>query len=393
MVPRILITRLSASCTHHRSIQFQLGSLLQHKHNAFLFRFNTFTSGGDSRKGDTFTVLYLFNSCGLSLELARKVSKSVNLKTPDGPNAVINTLKNYGFSETQVAKLVEKNPRVLTAKVEKTLLPKLKFFHSIGVSNTDVPKIVNECPSILRRSLGKCLLPRYEIIRSIVRDDLEVVRILRKSPVGFIMCDLKKCLIPNIKVLRQSGVPQGSISLLMVNFPSATLVKHSRFVKVVERIKKLGFDPTRTSFVMGVQVLLTMRKAAWESRFEIYKRWDWNREIVLQAFLKYPNFIKLTEETITKKMTFLVKDMGLPSLEIAAYPPVLVYNLEKRIIPRFSIIKILKSKGLVRRSLSFGYYMGIKENVFLKKYVDSFKEHLPLLPDVYKGLIHRDDLM
>jgi len=49
--------------------------------------------------------------------------------------------------------------------------------------------------------------------------------------------------------------------------------------------------------------------------------------------------------------------------------------------------------SLLRNSLSFGYYMGITEKVFLKKYVISFKEHLPLLPDVYKGLIHRDDVM
>ncbi|KAK7333630.1 hypothetical protein VNO80_30406 [Phaseolus coccineus] len=393
MVPRVLITTLFASFTHHRSTQFQLGSLLQYKHNAFLFMFNTFTSSGNSHKGDTFTVSYLVNSCGLSLELARELSKRVNLKTPDGPNAVLDTLKDYGFSKTQVAELVEKNPRLLAAKVKTTLLPKLKFFHSIGASNTVIHKIALENPLILLRSLGNCIVPRYEIIRRIVRDDGEVVRVLRNAPLGFTYCDLLNDLVPNIEILRKSGVPQGSISLLMVNFPSAAMGKHSRFVEVVKRIKKIGFDHKKTNFVMAIQVLLTMREGAWESKFKIYERWGWNWEMALQAFVKFPNFMKLSEETITKKMTFLVKDMGLPSLDIAAYPPILAYNLENRIIPRLSVIKILKSKGLLKSNLTFGSYMGMTEEIFLKKFVIGFQEDLPLLPDVYKGLIHHDDVM
>ncbi|XP_068494771.1 transcription termination factor MTERF2, chloroplastic-like [Phaseolus vulgaris] len=393
MVPRVLITTLFASFTHYRSTQFPLGSLLQYKHNAFLFMFNTFTSSGNSLKGDTFTVSYLVNSCGLSLELARELAKRVNLKTPDGPNAVLDTLKDYGFSKTQVAKLVEKNPRLLAAKLETTLLPKLKFFHSIGASNTVIHKIALENPLILLRSLENCIVPRYQIIRRIVRDDGEVVRVLRNAPLGFTYCDLWNDLVPNIEILRQSGVPQGSISLLMVNFPSAAMGKHSRFVEVFERIKKIGFDHKKTNFVMAIQVLLTMREGAWESKFKIYERWGWNWEMALQAFVKFPNFMKLSEETVTKKMTFLVKDMGLPSLDIAAYPPILAYNLENRIIPRLTVIKILKSKGLLKSSLSFGSYMGMTEEIFLKKFVIGFQEDLPLLPDVYKGLIHHDDVL
>ncbi|ESW18336.1 hypothetical protein PHAVU_006G032400, partial [Phaseolus vulgaris] len=304
---------------------------------------------------------------------SEELAKRVNLKTPDGPNAVLDTLKDYGFSKTQVAKLVEKNPRLLAAKLETTLLPKLKFFHSIGASNTVIHKIALENPLILLRSLENCIVPRYQIIRRIVRDDGEVVRVLRNAPLGFTYCDLWNDLVPNIEILRQSGVPQGSISLLMVNFPSAAMGKHSRFVEVFERIKKIGFDHKKTNFVMAIQVLLTMREGAWESKFKIYERWGWNWEMALQAFVKFPNFMKLSEETVTKKMTFLVKDMGLPSLDIAAYPPILAYNLENRIIPRLTVIKILKSKGLLKSSLSFGSYMGMTEEIFLKKFVIVFE--------------------
>ncbi|CAJ1964382.1 unnamed protein product [Sphenostylis stenocarpa] len=384
MVPPLLITKLFVPFTNY---------LLQHKHNAFLFMFNTFTSGRNSHNGDTFAVSYLINLCGLSLELARQLSKRVNLKTPDGPNAVIDTLKNYGFSKTQVAKLVEKNPKVLTLQVKKTLLPKLKFLHSIGVSNTLMPKITLANPFILRRSLGKCLVPRYEIIRRIVSDDWKVVKVLNKAPYCLTYCDLRNNLVPNIKFLRQSGVPQGSIPLMMSNFPSAAMGKHSKFLEVVKRVEKFGFDPKKTAFVTAIQVLIMMRKEVWESRFESYAMWGWNREMVRQAFLKFPSFMNMTEETATKKMTFLVKDMGLSSVDIAVYPHLISYSLEKRIIPRLSVIKILKSKGLIKSNFSFGSYMGITEEIFLKKFVIRFQEDLPLLLDVYKGMIQHEDVM
>ncbi|KAG4377408.1 hypothetical protein AAZX31_18G102400 [Glycine max] len=393
MLPHFLITRLTSSFTHYKSTQIPLGSLLQHRHYVFLFSFNSFTSGRDNHKGVTFTVSYLINSCGLSPELAYKLSNGVSLKTPNGPNAVLDTLKDYGFSKTEVAKLVEKHPRVLVANAEKTLLPKLQFFHSIGVSNTDMSKMIIKNPLILRRSLAKFLVPLCRMIRRVVHDDLEVVKVLRKSPFAFTYADMVNGLVPNIEVLRQSGVPQGSISLLMVHFPSVAYGKHSRFVEAVKRVKKFGFDPLKTAFVMAIQVLYNMRKLALELRFEIYERWGWNREMALQAFVKYPNFIKLSDEMVTKKMNFLVKDMGLSPEYIAAYPTVLGYNLEKRIVPRLSVIKILKSKGLVKNNLQSSSFLCITEEIFLKKFVINFQEDLPLLPDVYKGLIHHENVI
>nr|KYP46718.1 hypothetical protein KK1_031683 [Cajanus cajan] len=285
MVPNFLIARLIASSlTRYKSTHFLLGShsLLQHKHNASLFLFNSYTSGAIHPKGDTFTVSYLVNSCGVSPTLAKELSKRVNLKTPDGPNAVIDLLSNYGFSKTQIAKLVEKHPLVLVAKAENTLLPKLKFLRSIGVSNTDLPKI------LLRNHV-----------------------------------------------------------ILML----------------------------------------------WESKFEIYERWGWNCETVLRAFRKFPNFMKLSEENFTKKMSFLVKDMGWPSEDIAEYPLVVAYNLEKRIIPRFSVIKILKSKGLLENNVHFSGIICITDEDFLEKFVDNFKKDLPLLPDVYNSLINEQNVI
>ncbi|TKY46740.1 Mitochodrial transcription termination factor-related [Spatholobus suberectus] len=397
MVPNfLLIARLTASSssfTRYKSTRFQLGSHspLQHKHNASLFNFNSFTSARNHHKGDTFTVSYLVNSCGVSPTLASTLSNRLNLKNPDGPDAVIDLLNNYGFDKTQVAKLVEKHPSVLAANAENTLLPKLKFLRSIGVSNTDMPKILLRNHVLLMCSLENCLIPRYEILRGIVHDDQKVVRIFKNAAFSITYGDVMNHLVPNIKFLRQSSVPQASISVLMTHFPSTAYLKHYKFVEAVNTAKGIGFDPLKITFIKAVIVLLTTRKTMRDSKFEVYERWGWNHDMALRAFRKFPDFMMLSKEAYAKKMSFLVKDMGLPPQDIAEYPLVLSYSLEKRIIPRFSVIKILQSKGLLKNDLHFGSFMCITEENFLKKFVTNFLDDLPLLSDVYKGLINHQN--
>ncbi|XP_020235686.1 transcription termination factor MTERF2, chloroplastic [Cajanus cajan] len=392
MVPNFLIARLIASSlTRYKSTHFLLGShsLLQHKHNASLFLFNSYTSGAIHPKGDTFTVSYLVNSCGVSPTLAKELSKRVNLKTPDGPNAVIDLLSNYGFSKTQIAKLVEKHPLVLVAKAENTLLPKLKFLRSIGVSNTDLPKILLRNHVILMCSLENFLIPRYEILRGIVQDDQKVVRILKSAAYNITYADVLKTLVPNINVLRQSSVPQASISLLMVYFSNTAHMKHSKFLEALKTARGIGFDPSKTNLIHALVVLLNTNKTMQDSKFKVYERWGWNHKLALQAFRKFPVFMMLSKETYSKKMSFLVNDMGLPSEDIAEYAQVLAYSLEKRIIPRFSVIKILQSKGLLKKDLHFSTFMCMNEQNFLMKFMINFQNDLPLLSDVYNGLINQ----
>ncbi|KAG4921033.1 hypothetical protein JHK82_049971 [Glycine max] len=367
----LLIARLTASSsfTRYKSTHIPLGSLLQLKHTASIFFFNSFTSASSSD------------------------SESDGNRHKDGPDAVIDMLSNYGFDKIQVAKLAKKQPLVLLEDAENTLLPKLEFFRSIGVSNTDMPKILIANRDILFRSLEKCLIPRYQILKSVVCDDGEAVTALINAPFDFTNGDMMNHLVPNIKVQRQSNVPPASISLLMVHFTGVAYMKHSKFVEAVNKAREIGCDPSKMVFMHAVRLLLTTSKTLWDSKFEVYERWGWNHEMALRAFVKSPNFMMLSEETYTKKMTFLVKDMGLPSEDIAHYPQVLTYSFEKRIIPRFSVIKILCSKGLLKKDLHFSSFMCLTEENFLKKFVIKFQDDLPLLSDVYKGLFNHQNVV
>jgi len=356
-------------------------------HNAIFF-FNSRTlsvSNTNHHKGGTFNAFSILNSCGLSSEKALELSKRLELKNPNGANAVIDLLRNYGFSESQICGLVKKLPSVLFSNPDKILLPKLKFFCSIGFSATDLPRFLVLKPTFLKSSLEKTILPCYGVIRSLVRCDKEVVSTFKHGLWHFNSRNVVKNSVPNIEALRQLGLPQGSISLLVANFPSVTFMKHERFVEAVEKVREMGFDPLKTNFVMALKAFADMSEASWKSKLEALEKCGWSSDIFLLAFKKHPQFMVSSESKIFKIMSFLTKDVGLAPEDIARCPALLKCNLEKTVIPRFAVVKILKKRGLVKSDLKISTFIKISEKVFLEKYVTRFQSFEPLVLAAYKG--------
>ena len=80
-----------------------------------------------------------------------------------------------------------------------------------------------------------------------------------------------------------------------------------------------------------------------------------------------------------KTMNFLVNDMGVDPQEIARRPAILSHNLENTLIPRWAVVKILNSKGLIKSGLRKSSFMVISEKAFLLRYVTPFQNDLPFL--------------
>ncbi|KAL5077665.1 hypothetical protein RYX36_016649 [Vicia faba] len=331
------------------------------------------------------TLSNLVNSCNLSPETSLKLSKRLKLvKNPNGPDAVIQLFRNYGLSDSQLSKLVKKRPFLLLSDPQNTLLPKLKFLQSIGVSTTDFPKILIGNTSFLSANLENNLIPRYQIVRSLVRDDKEVVSALKHGSWIFYNDSMVNDSVPNIEVLRKLGVPQRYVSLLVCYFPSVAFNKHSVFVEAVDSVIEMGFNPLQLNFVLALRVIVSMDKENWESKFKIYAKWGWSRDVCLLAFRKRPQCMLMSEKCINKAMSFLVKDAGHTPEDIAKFPVILSRNLEKVLVPRFAVVKILKSSGLKKSGLTLGSFTLISGEKFLEKYVTPFQKDLPLLLDAYK---------
>ncbi|KAK4539011.1 hypothetical protein RGQ29_032063 [Quercus rubra] len=281
-----------------------------------------------------FTVSYLVNSCGLSRKSALLASNKVHFQNPDRPESVLSLLKENGFDNTQITKLIRSRPTLLLADPENTLLPKIEFFPILTLS-----------PDLLRRSLTNHLIPCYDFLKSVLLENEKVITTI------------------------ELGAPQSAISHLVTHFPSMAFVTHAKFVKAVQEVKELGFDPSKALFVQAIQAVLKLKKPMWESKFEIFRRWGWSEADTLLAFKKHPICMLLSEEKITKAMKFL-----------------------KRIFPRCSVVQILLAKDLVKNDLSLATFLLPTEKWFLEKYVIRFQDNVPQLLSVYQNKMELQDV-
>ncbi|XP_057963730.1 transcription termination factor MTERF15, mitochondrial-like [Malania oleifera] len=359
-------------------------SVLQHK-SLIISRSLTSSLESDDTQQRSFVVSYLVNSCGLSPETAVSASRKLNFQNPDRPDSVLTLFRNYGLKETHISKLIRVIPALLLASPEKTILPKLKFFLSIGVSRADLPKILNLNPNLLVCSLENRIIPYFNFLKSVVLlNDRNVVQALKHSQRLFLV-DVQKTIAPNVAVLREVGMPQSLISFFVSCHTPSVLLNSDRFNKVVREVISMGFSAKETKFINAITVLSGYSQLTRERKMNILQEWGWSEDEVQNAFRKYPIFMTASQEKIASVMDFLVNKMGWLSSAVAKYPLILNFSLEKRIVPRCSVITILLLKGLMEKHFTIGTILGFSEQRFLNEFVIKYQDDIPELLYVYQG--------
>ncbi|XP_059625351.1 uncharacterized protein LOC132268537 [Cornus florida] len=318
---------------------------------------------------------------------AISASEKIHFETPEKPDSVIRLLRNHGFSNTQIALLVRKRPLLLLTNPVKTLLPKLEFFQSIGVLRSDLAKLICATPNLLAISLENQIVPKYNFLNSVLQSNQKVFAAIKHTDSIF-LADHAKNLLPNIALLRELGVPVSCIVLLLSNFTVSIMQRHGQFSEIVTEVKEMGFDPLKSTFVLALHAISgTSTKLRWNRCYEAYKKWGSSKDDFLLAFRNRPLCMCLSEKKITKTMDFFVKQMGWQSTAIERYPSVLFFSLEKRIIPRCLVIRVLTSKGLIKKDLSASTFLMPGEKCFLERFVTKNEEELPELLSVYQGKV------
>ncbi|XVE82106.1 hypothetical protein DITRI_Ditri15bG0120600 [Diplodiscus trichospermus] len=360
------------------SQSYRLFCILQNNPSVFSLRFFSTPSNPHS-----FTVSYLINKCGLSAESAFSISKVVNFETPDKPDSVLAVFKSHGFSEPQITSIIRPRPKVLLSDVNNTLLPKIEFFKSRGVSNRDLAKMLAKNPIILARSLERHIIPFFECLGNLLKSDEAAIKAMTRFP-RIMTYDLNKYMFPNIEILRNYGVPESNIVKVLHSKFRTFLRSPVEFKETVEKLKEMGFNPTKMTFVLAVYILNFMNKSMWGRKFDVYKNCGWSEKEIVDAFRKYPSFITVSEEKIVKKMDFLVNKMGLQPSLIAKRPRVITQSLEKRIVPRGLFTRELLSKGLVKKEFNLNALFEASEKMFIEKFVNCYKADAPELLKLYQ---------
>ncbi|CAN4116360.1 unnamed protein product [Withania somnifera] len=106
-------------------------------------------------------------------------------------------------------------------------------------------------------------------------------------------------------------------------------------------------------FLHIVNVLTKLRQENVDIKFGIFKSFGWSDTDILTILQKLPYCVTLSEARIQTALIFSMKEVRYKSICIVSRPWLLKYSLEKRIIPRYEMWKLINEKNLIKSKHEF----------------------------------------
>ncbi|KAK7363597.1 hypothetical protein VNO77_05745 [Canavalia gladiata] len=330
----------------------------------FVLLFST-TSESDRR---SFTISYLTNTCAFSPEAALRTSKRLRFDTAHKPESVISFFRTHGFSTSQIHNILAREPELLVCDPIQRVLPKFQFLASKGASPSDLVLMVTRSPRFLRISLDNLIINAYQLVRTFCSSDHKAVAILLACPIA--VGDPR--VVSNVKMLIEAGVTHSSIYHLFRTRPS--VLCSASLSKSVEEVKGLGFCPSRFNFGVALLAKRAVPKSLWDAKVYAFKRWGWSEDEVLLAFKKEPSLMLRSTDKINAVLSFWIGQLGWDRSPLIIAPVIFGFSLDKRLIPRASVVQHLLYSGLMKKRASLVYPFALSDRLFLKKFVECFEE-------------------
>jgi mTERF domain-containing protein len=116
----------------------------------------------------------------------------------------------------------------------------------------------------------------------------------------------------------------------------------------------------------------------------VLKSLGWTEEEILQAFKRCPFCFTCSEEKIRSVVDFLVNTLKMELRTVIGRPEFLMLSVDKRIRPRYNVLKILESKKLVIGKKNMKQLLTMRENNFFQNYVIKYADKVPGLLEAYE---------
>ncbi|XP_078150686.1 transcription termination factor MTERF15, mitochondrial-like isoform X2 [Carex rostrata] len=326
-----------------------------------------------------FAVQYLIESCGLPSDKAIRASRYIShIKFPDKPDAMLRFLRQAGITEPHIRAAACRQPQFLCLHVEKCK-PRISELKEIGFSPSEISLLFSICPRVFSYTKLK------QKVQFWMRIFGSVEKLLCALKAGYLLgVNLDNAVIPNITFLQeQCGLSACQISQLIKSSPRRIASKPEVFKMYVKRAKELGISPPSNTFVYALIVVGGLNQSTVDARLCHLKSLGLSHEEVTLLITKCPNVLEKTEKNIGQKMEFLLKQAGCGKIDVIKNPSLLTFSLEKRLIPRSLVRKLLKSRGIPAANNAFSSFMILNEKRFLEKYVLPYEETVLGLHQVY----------
>ncbi|XP_022871970.1 uncharacterized protein LOC111391058 [Olea europaea var. sylvestris] len=364
-------------CKSFFFFSFKNPSFLYKSHFSFLF----FSTSQKRETKNTLTVYdFLLQKHHFSPEAASQVASVLTrIKNPEKSNSILLFLKESGFTNNHLEKMVKTRPGLLSASLEKTMKPKIKIFQDLGFSANDIAEIISNDPYCLYRSADNRFIPTLSVLKSLLGSSAEVAKVLKISG-WYLKLDLKKTLVANIEFLKSCGVDMEQIIKQIYNFPRFLLHSPTDMKKFVKKVDEMGTCRSSRLFIHAVRVVSSMTDENWELKLKHFSELGFSKDDILKMFKKSPPAFAVSRRKL-KEVKEVLLATGRYNLScIVNNPTSFICSVENKIKPRMQVLGILDSKNLIKKWPGLATITRMPERKFLEKFV---QPHLNEVGELY----------
>ncbi|KAH9610406.1 hypothetical protein KSS87_015224 [Heliosperma pusillum] len=287
---------------------------------------------------------YLINHLGFSHQQAlftstKLRSKNVNYSKFSGnADSVVHFLKQHGFDDTNIKKVVSSYPPILASNVDKTLIPKFKLLQDQGFTGSDLVSVISSTPSFVRRHMNSII----HDLRAILGSNENIMKLLKRINY-FMTTSALVNLNSNIALLNNEyGLDINVIKNDILMHPGPYVRNTEFFRNILVRVEEeLGIPRSSGMFLSGLYLLCCCSKKKIESKYQVLKSFGWTEYDVSELIRRSPYIFQISEENMRKKLGFLMTELGFKPHYLAKHAALLGYNLENRMV-FFNFIKVTK---------------------------------------------------
>ncbi|OEL13890.1 hypothetical protein BAE44_0025091 [Dichanthelium oligosanthes] len=343
---------------------------------------------------------YLVAACGLAPAQARSASKKAlseastaskkafkefstsGLNPRFDPDAVLALLSGVGLSRADIADIVAADPLLLLSRADRLEPRLLALRDRVGLSVPQVSRFLLVGGSRALRRSGDVSL-KLEFLVS-VYGSFEQLLVVMKRTNNILNVNLDRVIKPNVALLRQCGLTVRDIAQLCSRTAWLLTFNPERVKEFVLRADELGVPRSSGIFKNAVSAVANITKEKVAAKLELLKSTlGCSESEVATAVSKRPNILGIADKYLLRKIQFLVNEVGMEPQYIVERLSLLTYSLEKRLVPRHHVMKVLQEKRLLTSGLSFFSVASLGEETFKLKFIDCHKDSVPGLEDAY----------
>lgn len=272
----------------------------------------------------------------------------------------------------------------MSSSIDKTLKPKIQLFQDLGLADFDLGKFFSWNSELLSRNLAKTLVPCIDMLRPIMGNDKDLGVVISRSNWIF-KRDPEKVLKANVGFLMECGIVGSRLAMTLKRQPWILTKNVEDLKELVGRVLEMGFSVESTMLIHAIHTINSMTSDTLMRKFRLFMSVGFSEDECSFLFRRMPVLFRASEEKLRLGLLFFMKTAKFDKVVIMRNPTCLMYGMKKRVIPRYKVVEMLKSKKLLETQPRFVKVLSLKEDVFLERFISSYPSEAAQLLLAYKG--------